>query len=460
MKNFKQYLEEDFVTDYKAIRAQVAEHEATGKKPPGVFSVTSQSSEYLGKNVQGHFRPTLARVVKPKNKRSTITSSSNVAILNTDEMVREVQKTKPWLLRWVRTGRDLEQAAQLQRSTLVHELGHNFQYGRQVKAELKKYVDKNRELPDENWRSKSMVERQSTPEREGRYVKRNRQRRDAKKFNSAVPEYVRLERGLKPLNRLQKYTGYRNLDVESHARAMHHADNLYNGDYQRSVQDQMRRNPTANIESILRQERNNAITRINSDEMWMMDNKTHSASPKTIRQIHDRMGLVMADIEKDMDLTTAEKIKAFREKTLPSKATPTFNRYLSQPRPDTRIEKAVATVGARLGVVPGSKLAAATAVRAIQGVENNARALYNSRRAMTPARIKTFNKVGYSLLAAGIIGDQINRRVFVPAGGVSKWFDRNVSDRIFGQRQAVLGESYDTYKEDIRSVLLEKYSRI
>ena len=445
MKSFKQYVEEGFVEDYKNIRAQAAEHEATGKTPPGVFSVSSQSSNSLGKDVQGQFHPSNARVVKKR-----VISSSRVAILNTDEMIKGIQKTKPWLLRWVRTGRDLEQAAQLQRSTLVHELGHNFQYGRQVKAELKKYLDKHRVLPDENWRSKDMADR-SQPEREGRYVKKNRWRRELKKLNIAVgPESLNPKL---PLNRVQAYTGYRNLDAEWHARAIQHADRLYDGDYQRSVQAQMRKNPTANIESILTQQRNNAIRGINDNETWMMNNKTYSTSPKITRQLHDRMGLVMADIEKNMDLTSPEKIKAFRKKTLPSKATPTFNRYLTQPRPDTRIEKVVATVGARLRVVPGSKLAAARAMRAIQGVENNAQKMLR----INPVRV---NKVGGVLLAAGIIGDQINRRVFVPAGGVSKWFDRNVSDRIFGQRQAVLGESYDTYKEHIRSVLLEKYSKM
>ena len=336
MKSFKQYLEEGFVEDYKTIRAQAAKHEATGKTPPGVFSVSSQSSHSLGKNVQGQFQPAKARVVKKR-----VISSSRLAILNTDEMIKGVQETKPWLLRWVRTRRDLEQAAELQRSTLVHELGHNFQYGRLVKAELKKYVDKNRKLPDENWWSKNRADR-SVPEREGRYVKKNRWRRELKKSNIAVgPESLNPKL---PLNRVQAYNGYRNLDAEWHARAIQHADRLYNGDYQQSVQAEMRRNPTANIESILTQQRNNAIRGINDLEMWMMDNKTYSTSPKTTRQLHDRMGLVMADIEKDMDLTSPEKIKAFRDSKLPSKATPTFNRYLIQPRPDTMIEKAVGVV--------------------------------------------------------------------------------------------------------------------
>ena len=452
MKSFQQYLKEDFVKDVKTIRAQWNEFSGRGIFPPGLSSVKSKPSTHLGHGIHGHFIPSepRTRIISQGSDTTPatieLTRKGAVAILHPDEIVRGFQSDRhidrilsrlragrairSSLMRGVRQNVDLERAAQETRTTGVHEFAHNLQDDRQAKAELKKYIRERGKLPPPDWTRMQgdRMAKRTTPKRESRGAKQNRK----SEFIRTLPAPL--------ITDTERYTEYRNRDIEVHSRSVQYADNLYNGDYQRSVQAQMRKNPTANIGSILTQHRNNVIRGINQSETWIdpFDNKKYTSSPKNLKNIHRRMGLVVADIEKEMDLTSAEKIKAFRDRKLSPKTQSKFPKSLSQPRPSTRIEKVV-------GVVDN--------VRKMVGI-----------RTITPARaikgLKTFNKVGAVLAAGAIIGDQINRRVFVPAGGVSKWFDRNVSNPIFGQRQAVLGESYDTYKEHIRSVLLEKYSRI
>ena len=458
MKSFKQYLEEgflkeDFVKDVKTIRAQWDEFSRTGKLPSGVSSIKSEPSTYLGQDINGQFTPSGPRIkilsqalhTRPATATIGVTRQGTVDVLDPGERVTSyqkarVKKTPPGLMRGLRQKIDLTMAAQKTRGTGIHELAHNLQDERQTEAELRKYVRKRGELPPPDWtrRLGGNMEKRTTPKRESRGAKQNRTKDAWKRpftFTQPAPLITDTER----------YTEYRNRDIEVHSRSVEYADNLYNGDYQRSVQAQMRRNPTANIESILTQHRNNVIRRTNHRETWMdpRNNKKYTSSTKNLKIIPSRMGLVVADIEKEMDLTSPEKIKAFRDRKLsPKTFNSKFPKSFNQPKPMTGIEKAVV-------------------------VGNNVRKMVGIRT-ITPARaikgLKTFNKAG-AVLAAGtaasaIIGDQLNRHVFAPRGGVSKWFDRNVSDPIFGRRQAVLGESYDTYKEHIRSVLLEKYSKM
>lgn len=461
MKSFQQYLKEDFlkedfVKDVKTIRAQWDEFSRTGKLPSGVSSIKPEPSTYLGKDINGQFTPSeprtkiLSQALHTRPATVQLTRQGIVDILDPGEIVTSyqkarVKKTPPGLMRGLRQKIDLTMAAQKTRSTGIHELAHNLQDERQTEAELRKYVDKTGKLPPPDWTRMQGVrmQKRTTPKRESRGAKQNRTKAAWKR--TFALSYDPPTQAAPLITDTERYTEYRNRDIEVHSRSVQYADNIYNGDYQRSVQAQMRRNPTANIESILTQHRNNVIRRTNHHETWMdpRNNKKYTSSPKNLKIIHSRMGLVVADIEKEMDLTSPEKIKAFRDRKLsPKTFNSKFPKSFNQPKPMTAYEKAVV-------------------------VGNNVRKMVGTRT-ITPARaikgLKTFNKAG-AVLAAGaaagaIIGDQLNRHVFAPRGGVSKWFDRNVSDPIFGRRQAVLGESYDTYKEHIRSVLLEKYSRI
>ena len=262
MKSFKQYLEEgflkeDFVKDVKTIRAQWDEFSRTGKLPSGVSSIKSEPSTYLGQDINGQFTPSGPRIkilsqalhTRPATATIGVTRQGTVDVLDPGERVTSyqkarVKKTPPGLMRGLRQKIDLTMAAQKTRGTGIHELAHNLQDERQTEAELRKYVRKRGELPPPDWtrRLGGNMEKRTTPKRESRGAKQTRTKDAWKRpftFTQPAPLITDTER----------YTEYRNRDIEVHSRSVEYADNLYNGDYQRSVQAQMRRNPTANIES-------------------------------------------------------------------------------------------------------------------------------------------------------------------------------------------------------------------
>lgn len=421
------YIKEDFVKDVKTIRATRDEFWRTGKPPAGISSVTSKSAADLGDRVGGRYWPGDVRttIIEPKSNTSPgiigLERNPRVEILDPNDAITALQKREAILTRSIRRNRNLEKAAGTAKTTGVHEFAHAFQDQRQIQNELELYVQKHGKLPDPTWMRKSAsagLSFRETATKESRGKKRNRLKAEAEADGLLDNPWRQKAKTIltKPEEELQ----YWNRDIELHARSVQYADKLYDGRYKRGIQTDMKRKPNMSIDSILARHRNWAIGQVNRQEQGL-------TTPKNLRNIHQRIGLVMADIEKEMDLTSPEKIKAFRDSKLPPPTKPEFAKNL-EPSPSTRIEKAVgvvddlASAGKKLGKGVVNSIDVAidplgyALEKAAKGILDTVKGGVKSGvKEVVKGGVKGVVKGGVVSAVGGIIGDQLAKNVAVPA---------------------------------------------
>ena len=426
------YIKEDFVKDVKTIRATRDEFWRTGKPPAGISSVTSKSAADLGDRVAGVYRTGDVRttIIEPKSNTSPgiigLERNPTVEILDPNDAITALQKQEAILTRSIRRNRNLEKAAATAKTTGVHEFAHALQDQRQIQNELELYVQKHGKLPDSTWMRKSGVglSFRETATQESRGKKRNRLKAEADGVLDPSWWNTPKAKAKKILTKHEADLQYWNRDVELHARSVQYADKLYDGRYKQGIQTHMKRKPNMSIDSILATHRNWAIRQVNRQEQGL-------TTPKNLRNIHQRMGLVMADIEKEMDLTSPEKIKAFRDSKLPPPTKPEFAKNL-EPRSKTGIEKAVgvvddlASAGKKLGKGVVNSIDVAidplgyALEKAAKGILDTVKGgvksgLKSGVKEVVKGGVKGVVKGGVVSAVGGIIGDQLAKHVAVPA---------------------------------------------
>lgn len=437
MKSFKQFLkEEHFPTTVRKMIAQRDAFLKRGELPPGVDKIRYASSEELGPNVEGEFRGSSTHVF-PKSQTSwrdpAAIRHSRISLLNPDEWIK--QRLENGILpRKIRRHVHIERAAQSLNSMTIHEFGHNYQAEKQVPGRIKDVqLQVDRLQPGEGGLMDGYLKQRHTPMRESRGKRRNRQRAEMNDMTRLPFERLNQGRGIQthriPVTKQEEWIDYRNLDTEGHSRSLQYGADLHDL-YKRDMQIVMKRNPKMSVDDITRLQldfRNHYVKVINSKEI--------DTAPKIRERIIQRTGLVMDDIVKELDLTTPEKINAFKKSKIPP-VKHSFPVSLGGPRPDTTIEKVVAV---RDDVVGGLKKVGKRVVNSIDvaidplgyALEKGAQRILDIVKGGVKSGVKSGVKgvvkevvksgvkgiakgVGVSVVG-GIIGDQLAKHVAVPA---------------------------------------------